>query len=919
MAKQSNLNAKLISLKEEMEQLKANEKQLEKLYALGDKITEAQFAKIEALESTNKQLDKSKKAYETLIKKQKEKKKLLDAELKDYEDMETSLASIGNTIGKNSKAYQFQSEKLAKTKGTLESIGTVISKNAKIGDIDKKNVVKLLKAYKQNNSSILEAYKLKERDKISQQEYLEVIKKSQEAYSDIRSEIELSADATLLLGEHISNMDAEINTFGKSAKLASSTLKGIETSIDGIASSGVEGIRELGDVLKSATNGGKGLALAMGTLAGVAAGMAYNFGLIGNKLGTIAGYDKDIAGLTGEIDIINKKVSMGMEGFGARNFVMEEAMLQFSTTAQQMGASFQAASKTALFGNKLGSVGYGGVQLQMAGISAENIAESMKAASDATGRMPSGKIAADMSIMAQRTGQSTESIAIINETFQRLDNVSEKTALNLQEGVRAMADKAGVNLGSAMAEIAEASKDTLSYQIKGSSQLAKQVIAAKSLGVSFNEVAKAGQNMVLNYKDSIKSEMSLSAMLGKNVNLSEVRAKFMSGDTEGAMNALKAQGLNPKDMNMFQQQALQQALGGMDLNSIQKISENTAKSGGNLKEGSAGSGNKEYLQRVQERESSLAGANAMISAAAELKSIKLRSADEMQKQEAIIKNVGNIATLMNERDLQGMLKNAETMITTALISTVATVVTTFLMSKGAGLFSKLRNVFKTGAPAMEAVESPILSTTKKAGKKVAEKVGTKGIAKVGVKALGKSLLKKIPVIGLLAGVGFGLQRMMKGDMAGAALELASGAVANIPGIGTAAALGIDMELARRDMGASGSTSKPSAGGAKPTISKEQQAKSIQTGTKPTVDAVNTMGQKQVDAQKMVAEKAKVTLTETQYQNKLQQEMVTLIGITAQYLAQISENTKGDTPININGKVLNNTLLNQARRNYAVAR
>jgi hypothetical protein len=43
-------------------------------------------------------------------------------------------------------------------------------------------------------------------------------------------------------------MDAEINTFGKSAKLASSTIKGIETSIDGIAGSGVEGIRELGDV-----------------------------------------------------------------------------------------------------------------------------------------------------------------------------------------------------------------------------------------------------------------------------------------------------------------------------------------------------------------------------------------------------------------------------------------------------------------------------------------------------------------------------------------------------------------------------------------------------------------------------------------------------------------------------------------------
>jgi len=925
MAKATNVNARLISLKEEVEQLKANEKQLEKLYALEDKITEAQFKKIESLEAANKVFEKSKKQYELLLKLQKEKNKLLKAELKDYDDMDTSLISIGNTIGKNNKAYQFQKEKLDKTKGLLESIGTVINKNSKINDKDNEGVAKLLKAYKQNNSSILEANKLKVRGKITQLEYLETVKKSQEAYSDIRSEIELSEDAAKLLGEHIANMDAEIDSFAKSAKLAASALKGVESSIDGIAGSGVEGVRELGDVLKSATNGGKGLSLALGALAGVAAGMAYNFGLIGNKLGTMAGYDKKIAKLGGQIDTINQKVDMGM--FGGRNFVMEEAMLQFSTSLQQMGAEFQAASKTALFGKGLGSVGYGGAQLQLAGISAENIAESMQAASDATGKMPTGKMAADMSIMAQRTGQSTENIAIINETFQRLDKVSEKTALNLQEGVRAMADKAGVNLGSAMAEIAEASKDALSYQIKGSSQLAKQVIYAKSLGVSFNEVAKAGQNMVLNYKDSIKSEMSLSAMLGKNVNLSEVRAKFMSGDQEGAMKALKAQGLNPKDMNMFQQQALSQALGGMDLNSIQKISENTGRSGGALGKGSAEAGNKTYLAARQSAEAGLTAANAMISAAAELKSITLQAEKEQQRQDAIIKNVGGIADKMNERDQQGFLKNAETMLTTALISTVATIVTTFLMSKGSGLFGKL---FSKGAPevATKATASVATKATEKvgtkvtekagakvaekAGAKVAEKAGVKAIAKVGAKGMGKAILKKIPIIGALAGIGFAMQRAAEGDWLGAAGEVASGVASTIPGIGTAVSAGIDVGLAGRDM------YKAQDRGSAP-VSKEQQAKPIETGTKPTVDAVNTMGQKQVEAQKMAAEKAKVTLTETQYNTKLNQEMVAMLGLSTQILSKIMENTAGDKDITLDGRSIRGSLLNQARKNYGVAR
>lgn len=932
MAKASNLNARLISLKEETDQLKSNELQLQKLYALEDKITEAQFKKVEALEAQNKVLQKSKSQYELLLKLQKDKAKLLQAELKDYDEIDTNLVSIGNTIGKNTKAYQFQKEKLDKTKIVLESIGTVINKNSKINDKDKDQMAKVLKAYKQNQSSILEASKLKARDKISEQEYLRVVEESRKAYSDIRSEIELSADATKLLAENIADMDNEINSFANSAKKSASVLKGVEDSLDTIGGSGVEGVRELSDVLKTATNGGKGLAMALGALAGVAAGMAYNFGLIGDKLGTMAGYDKTIAGLTGEIDAINQKVDMGVKGFGKRNFVMEQAMLDFNTSVEQMGAAFQAASKTALFGNKLGSVGYGAASLQMAGISAESIADAMQAASDATGKMPTGKMAADMSIMAQRTGQSTESIAIINETFQRLDKVSEKTALNLQEGVRAMADKAGVNLGSAMAEIAEASKDALSYQIKGSSQLAKQVIYAKSLGVSFNEVAKAGQNMVLNYKDSIKSEMSLSAMLGKNVNLTEVRAKFMSGDQEGAMKALKAQGLNPKDMNMFQQQALSQALGGMDLNSIQKISENKGKTGGNLTEGSAGGSNKEYLARVKEREASLAGANAMISASAELKRIALNAEQEQQRQDAIINNVGKLADKMNERDQQSFLKNAETMLTTALISIIATVVTTFLMNKGGSL---LKNVFKSGEKvAPKVTEKAVAKTTEKAAAKTATKTTTKvaekttakavekttakiaekSVAKVATKTFGKSLAKRIPILGSVLGMGFAIDRAMSGDWAGAGLETLSAGAGLLdlvaPGVGTASSMAIDAGIAARDMGAFGGATPASAAAA---------AKPVEKGSKPTVNAVKEAGQKQVKAQQLMAEKAKVSLTEAQYSTKLQQETVAMLGLSTQILAKIMENTAGEKDITLDGKSIRGSLLNQARKNYGVAR
>ena len=895
--------------------------------------------------------------------------------LRDFDDYEGALNSITNQLGKQDEVYKRINTNLKDTKALVGSIANKIEQATDLEEKHKKQIENAAKAYKDSKKTIAESLlQYKKRD-ISQKEYNELVLKARDNYADVVSKIDSGNKSAARTIKTFKKAGQELDAFADAAEKSKKKLEGIENAIDHIGGAGVEGVRELGDVLKSAANGGKGLTTALSVAAGALAAMAYNYGLIGDKVGTIAKYDKDIIGVQGSIDATNKQISMGVDlptydkagknitgTFKAVNYVAKQAMLDFSTSVQQMGASFQAASKTALFGNKLGGVGYAASSLQMAGISAENIAESMQAASDATGKMPTGKMAADMSIMAQRTGQSTESIATINETFQRLDKVSEKTALNLQEGVRAMADKAGVNLGSAMAEIAEASKDALSYQIKGSSQLAKQVIYAKSLGVSFNEVAKSGKNMVLNYKDSIKSEMSLSAMLGKNVNLSEVRAKFMSGDNEGAMKALKAQGLNPKDMNMFQQQALQEALGGMDLNSIQKITENTGKSGGDLKEGGAGGANEQYLAAKTAAEASLAATNAMISAQAELQSIKLSTAEQQQLQEALGKNVNKLATETNNVAQLEALKNAETGLTAAIIGlTVAIGVQMLpgiikgvkgLISPGAKVAEKV--VAKTAGKTVAKTAGKTVATTAGkvggktiakaaggAGIKVAEKVGAKTIAKVGAKALGKSLLKKIPIIGLLAGVGFGLSRLMDGDYAGAAMELASGAAGTIPGIGTAASIGIDTALAAKDMGAfdKAPTAAPAAGakpavaaaagvkpavaaaaGVKPTVvSKEEQAKPIETGTKPTVEAVNTMGQKQIDAQKMAADKAKVTLTETQYSTKLQQETVAMLGLSTQILSKIMVNTANGGDITLDGKSIRNSLLNQARINYGVGR
>lgn len=87
-----------------------------------------------------------------------------------------------------------------------------------------------------------------------------------------------------------------------------------------------------------------------------------------------------------------------------------------------------------------------------------------------------------------------------------------------------------------------------------------------------------------------------------------------------------------------------------------------------------------------------------------------------------------------------------------------------------------------------------------AGKSVAKKAATKGLAKAGTKLGAKSLSKKLPFgLGVLPALWYAGERAFDGDLAGAGLELASGATAAIPYVGTAGSVGIDTYLLNRDL------------------------------------------------------------------------------------------------------------------------
>lgn len=103
----------------------------------------------------------------------------------------------------------------------------------------------------------------------------------------------------------------------------------------------------------------------------------------------------------------------------------------------------------------------------------------------------------------------------------------------------------------------------------------------------------------------------------------------------------------------------------------------------------------------------------------------------------------------------------------------------------------------------------------KAGPAVANAAGSTGrmVAKAGT----KTALKKIPIIGAGVGLALGAGRAMAGDWTGAGMEVASGALGTIPGLGTAASLGVDAAILSRDM------------------KRRRQAQSTQDATTPLVE------------------------------------------------------------------------------------
>lgn len=480
-----------------------------------------------------------------------------------------------------------------------------------------------------------------------------------------------------------------------------------------------------------------------------------------------------------------------------------------------------------------------------------------------------------LGISEEMAAKLFKSSALMGQPFEDSANQIKQVTdeLNATEGQ-------AISLNDVMDKFVNASAQVQSNLGNNPKMLAAAAFQAAKLGLNLSQIQSAAEG-TLNFEDSIGKEMQAELMLGKQLNLEELRRAALSGDVlkQGEeIEKIIKQNIKSTEGNVLKQKALADTLNisveeMFKINDEMRLQDKLAKMGIS-KAVTLASYNKAALKKQKElsketgTQVSLEKAKLALSAN-DLKQLEnqakasqgldrafenikesflagLVKSGAIDKINGLIKNfvggggmekIGNLiakAAGFLGSFINGMINNPKATLGGLALALGGVFLAQKMIPQlvsvvgfgGKGISSLTKVFSKKASSSALKIASKTLSTKqiaagfggkvakdqlakqggKAAGKsaaiiggKAAGKSSAKLGAKLGAKAIGKSLLKKIPGIGLLAGIGFGLQRAMKGDFAGAALELASGAVSLVPGFGTAASIAIDAGLAAKDI------------------------------------------------------------------------------------------------------------------------
>lgn len=476
---------------------------------------------------------------------------------------------ISKAFGKTADQAKMLQSALEKTKTISGEFASLIEGSSEYTQEEKEKLLEVAETYGSINKSIIQSTVENKKGLITAKEYARTVNQSTEEWDKVDAKIKDILEKYPELKKMMDEMGISVGQTAAGSTATSSIQQ--KSQIAGAIGGAVSPDPTTGALVDAAVEFGAGAATAasgLGSVMAIVGGikLAGKMGDLINKLNP-----RPVLEVKRAFEAIDKTLENQISQLRQYAQLQEgipqlKAALQFDETMAKNTAAFNAASKTAFFGSGLGSPKYAADQLQLAGVGAESIVSAMSDISKTAGSAMKG-LGTDAAVFSKKTGIGTGEIGNIINTIRIFDKQGGSQAFSTMESSLSRAAKDGYNLADITGQLANSAELAAEFNIGSYKALLKQITAVRQLGGDFDKIANAGKSMVLNYKDSIKAEMTLGAILGENVDLSQVRALFAAGRPEEAFALLKSSGLAAKAQaaGLFAVEALKQATGGLDI------------------------------------------------------------------------------------------------------------------------------------------------------------------------------------------------------------------------------------------------------------------------------------------------------------------------------------------------------------------
>ena len=284
-------------------------------------------------------------------------------------------------------------------------------------------------------------------------------------------------------------------------------------------------------------------------------------GLLDEQGNVIQGNVSKMEGFGIQLNLIGKSIGKNM----LDPLVLIGAALEFSDQTTSLQKSLAISRGEAndmvydfqLMATNMGDMAITGTKIQAAFSSlSSQIGISGKAIKDASG---------EAAVLSEKLGISAEGVANTWKSSMVMGKSMKSIKLDIIASTEKIRTQTGISLlHNDILKTTLGITGQIRSQFKGNlPEMARAVALAKTLGLELEQVAKVG-NSLLNFEESISSELEAELMTGKQLNLEKARLYALTGDYKNLTKEIAKQAGTFTDfnkMNVLQQNMLAKAFG----------------------------------------------------------------------------------------------------------------------------------------------------------------------------------------------------------------------------------------------------------------------------------------------------------------------------------------------------------------------